>query len=123
MYLECEAFYNYYHNFASPEGVRLIRQGVWVLLKCLGLFFLFLYQSACAKKPCKNNSTCLSGFTDKSYQCLCSAGFKGRTCEEGKIRLHVISFMEEMSVFPSVTKNSLYKLHGWSVGEVKQINY
>ena len=40
-----------------------------------------------------------------------------------KIRLHVISFMEEMSVCPSVTKNSLYKLHGWSVGEVKQINY
>ncbi|XP_066026329.1 protein kinase C-binding protein NELL2a-like [Pocillopora verrucosa] len=42
----------------------------------------YFFESACAKKPCKNNSTCLSGFTDKSYQCLCSAGFKGRTCEE-----------------------------------------
>ena len=27
--------------------------------------FLFLHQSAYAKKPCKNNSTFLSGFTDK----------------------------------------------------------
>ena len=93
------------------------------LTKLSRIFFYFLHQSACAKKPCKNNSTCLSGFTDKSYQCLCSAGFKGRACEEGKIRLHVISFMEEMSVCPSVTKNSLYKLHGCSVGEVKQINH
>ena len=50
MYLECEAFYKSYHNVASPEGVRLIRQGVWVLPKCLGFFFLFLHQSACAKK-------------------------------------------------------------------------
>ena len=65
--------------------------------------FLFLHQSACAKKPCKNNSTYRNGFINKSYQCLCSAGFKGRTRDEGNIRLHVISFMEQMSVFPSVT--------------------
>ena len=54
------------------------------LTKTLRDFFLFLHQSACAKKPCKNNSTCLNGFTDKRDKCLCSAGFKGRTCDEGK---------------------------------------
>ena len=54
------------------------------LTKTLREFFLFLHQSACAKKPCKNNSTCLNGFTDKRDRCLCSAGFKGRTCDEGK---------------------------------------
>ena len=73
------------------------------LTKTLREFFLLLHQSPCAKKPCKNNSTCLSGFNDKSDQCLCSSGIKGRTCDEGKIRLNVISFMEKMSVFPSVT--------------------
>ena len=49
MYLECEAFYKSYHNVASPEGVRLIRQGVWVLPKCLGFFF-FIFASECLCK-------------------------------------------------------------------------
>ena len=104
MYLEWEAFHKTYYNVASPEGARLIRRGIWVWLKRLGnLIFLFLHQSACAKKPCRNNSTYRNGFINKRYQCLCSAGFKGRTRDEGNIRLHVISFMEQMSVFPSVT--------------------
>ncbi|XP_027056156.1 uncharacterized protein LOC113683142 [Pocillopora damicornis] len=39
-------------------------------------------QSACVNNPCKNNATCQSGFTDKGYHCLCTAGFKSLTCDE-----------------------------------------
>ena len=85
------------------RGSETYKTGDMGLTKTLREFLLLLHQSPCAKKPCRNNSTCLSGFTDKSDRCLCSAGFKGRTCDEGKIRLNVISFMEKMSVFPSVT--------------------
>ena len=46
-------------------------------------FFVFLCQSNCIANPCKNNATCQSGFTDKGYRCLCSAGFKGQICDEG----------------------------------------
>ena len=48
--------------------------GGMLLNKRLGNF-LFLHQNVFAKKPCKNDSTCLDGFTAKSHQCLCSAGF------------------------------------------------
>ena len=85
------------------RGSETYKTGDMGLTKTLREFLLLLHQSPCAKKPCRNNSTCLSGFTDKSDRCLCSAGLKGRTCDEGKIRLNVISFMEKMSVFPSVT--------------------
>ena len=46
-----------------------------------------------------------------------------KTSECYKIRLNVISFMEEMSVFPSVTLKSLYELHAWTLGEFRQRNY
>ncbi|CAH3140748.1 unnamed protein product [Pocillopora meandrina] len=39
-------------------------------------------RSNCIANPCKNNATCQSGFTEKGYRCLCSAGFKGQTCDE-----------------------------------------
>ncbi|XP_022808884.1 uncharacterized protein LOC111345856 isoform X3 [Stylophora pistillata] len=39
-------------------------------------------ESACVKNSCKNNATCQSGFTDKGYRCLCTAGFKGQSCDE-----------------------------------------
>jgi len=44
----------------------------------------FVYRAAknaCVNKPCKNNATCQSGFTDKGYRCLCTSGFKGPNCE------------------------------------------
>ena len=53
MYLEYEAFYKSYHNIASPEGVRLIRQGVWVLLKCPGFFFYFCIRVLVQKNPAR----------------------------------------------------------------------
>ena len=38
----------------------------------------------CADNPCANNATCRSSFTDKLYQCLCPAGYKGPRCQTGK---------------------------------------
>nr|XP_058950992.1 uncharacterized protein LOC131778586 [Pocillopora verrucosa] len=35
----------------------------------------------CADNPCANNATCRSSFTDKLYQCLCPAGYKGPRCQ------------------------------------------
>ena len=44
---------------------------------------LFSLQSACVDKPCDNNSTCQSGFTDQGYRCVCTTGFKGPRCKKG----------------------------------------
>ena len=44
----------------------------------------FWLQSACVKNHCKNNATCQSGFTEKGFRCLCTAGFKGQNCDQGK---------------------------------------
>ena len=50
---------------------------------CFVVCFFLSCQSNCIANPCKNNATCQSGFTDKGYRCLCSAGFKGQICDEG----------------------------------------
>ncbi|XP_022804044.1 matrilin-2-like, partial [Stylophora pistillata] len=45
-------------------------------------YFYHAAESACVRNLCKNNATCQSGFTDKGYSCLCTAGFKGQNCDE-----------------------------------------
>ncbi|XP_078352326.1 ficolin-2-like [Oculina patagonica] len=44
----------------------------------------FLYwatKNQCNSDPCLHNATCLNGFTDKRYICLCQAGYTGEHCE------------------------------------------
>ncbi|XP_068706653.1 protein kinase C-binding protein NELL1-like isoform X2 [Montipora foliosa] len=45
----------------------------------------YLYRgalNACDKVQCKNGGTCLSGFTDKGYCCVCPLGFTSAHCEQ-----------------------------------------
>nr|XP_058960272.1 uncharacterized protein LOC131787202 [Pocillopora verrucosa] len=44
--------------------------------------FYHAAESACVDNPCRNNATCQTGFTDKGYRCLCTAGFKGPRCKK-----------------------------------------
>ena len=37
---------------------------------------------------CYNNATCLVGFTDKGYKCVCPAGYTGEHCGEGMATVH-----------------------------------
>ncbi|XP_078352337.1 protein lin-12-like [Oculina patagonica] len=41
-------------------------------------------ENACSSNPCFHDGTCLNGFTDKRYQCACSAFYTGEHCETGK---------------------------------------
>ncbi|RMX47721.1 hypothetical protein pdam_00012358, partial [Pocillopora damicornis] len=45
-------------------------------------YFYHAAESACVKNHCKNNATCQSGFTEKGFRCLCTAGFKGQNCDQ-----------------------------------------
>ena len=53
-------------------------------VKVLFLSLSFFRKNMCADNPCANNATCRSSFTDKLYQCLCPAGYKGPRCQTGK---------------------------------------
>ncbi|CAH3107648.1 unnamed protein product, partial [Porites lobata] len=39
-------------------------------------------QNACSSNPCFFKATCLSGFTNKGYRCLCPPGRAGDQCEK-----------------------------------------
>ncbi|XP_078374751.1 uncharacterized protein LOC144658233 isoform X1 [Oculina patagonica] len=39
-------------------------------------------ENACSSNPCPHNGTCLNGFTDERYLCVCQAGYTGRQCEK-----------------------------------------
>ncbi|KAL9962274.1 hypothetical protein ACROYT_G031360 [Oculina patagonica] len=44
----------------------------------------FIFQgtkNACQSTPCLNNGKCQHGFTDKTFRCVCPAGFDGELCE------------------------------------------
>ena len=41
---------------------------------------LFCLVNPCESSPCKNWATCVA--EEETYVCHCSAGYKGRTCEE-----------------------------------------
>ncbi|CAH3169920.1 unnamed protein product, partial [Pocillopora meandrina] len=37
-------------------------------------------KNPCSSSPCLHNATCLNGFTNTRYICLCQVGFKGKQC-------------------------------------------
>ncbi|KAL9953461.1 hypothetical protein ACROYT_G040883 [Oculina patagonica] len=44
----------------------------------------YVYRGAknhCIGGPCNDKATCQTGFTQKGYRCLCSAGFTGQDCK------------------------------------------
>ena len=41
------------------------------------------YQNPCFSNPCLHNSTCLNGYTDKRYICLCTDSYMGENCAKG----------------------------------------
>ena len=52
----------------------------------LSSYTFFRHQNVCSGSPCFHNATCLNGFTDKSYKCLCPIGYTGGNCEIGKLK-------------------------------------
>lgn len=63
---------------------------------CLAYFSLFYkfngilvastltQQNVCSSNPCLHNTTCLNGYTEKGYLCLCQFGYTGKKCKIGK---------------------------------------
>ena len=51
-----------------------------VTVVCL---IFFLHQNKCSINICHNDATCLNGFTDQGFLCLCQAGYAGELCEKG----------------------------------------
>ena len=50
----------------------------------MNLFSLKM-QNFCVNNQCSSNSRCQTGFTDRGYRCVCSAGYTGEYCTEGYI--------------------------------------
>ncbi|RMX50425.1 hypothetical protein pdam_00023365, partial [Pocillopora damicornis] len=42
------------------------------------------YQNSCSSNPCLHDSTCLNGYTDKRYICLCPDNYTGENCEKDR---------------------------------------
>lgn len=76
-----------FHNIS--RGVQTIREvlGILVILRKIRLN-IFFHQNKCYFNMCYNNTTCLVGFTDKGYKCVCPAGYTGEHCGEGMASVH-----------------------------------
>ncbi|XP_066022667.1 ALK tyrosine kinase receptor-like [Pocillopora verrucosa] len=47
-------------------------------------FILWASENSCSSNPCLHDSTCLNGYTDKRYICLCPHNYTGENCEKDK---------------------------------------
>ncbi|XP_066022654.1 uncharacterized protein [Pocillopora verrucosa] len=45
-------------------------------------FILWASENSCSSTPCLHGSTCLNGYTDKRYICLCPDNYTGENCEK-----------------------------------------
>ena len=55
-----------------------------LLLLILSRYFFFTGTDECKDNPCKNGGSCVNS-PPGSYSCNCTKGYKGKTCEEGRI--------------------------------------
>ncbi|XP_022780858.1 uncharacterized protein LOC111322081 [Stylophora pistillata] len=70
------------HGGYSCELNNVTHEGHELELEKEENYFYHAAESACVENPCKNNATCQSGFTNKGYRCLCTAGFRGQDCKK-----------------------------------------
>ena len=93
LYFSCCLFVCLFFFFLSCLLVCLLVKWFVPLAACLILIACFpqctfsRHQNVCSSSPCFHNATCLNGFTDKRYRCLCPIGYTGGNCEIGKIKL------------------------------------
>lgn len=79
------------------------------------MFHLFLLQhiffisetNQCSPNPCKNGGTC----TDRNgkYECTCTIGFKGLTCEGRAIHTSRSAPSKQLFMFKIVQNLEIYK--------------
>ena len=99
-------------NFQHPSIVRCLGQVVSYWAWKFFFISLFLRKNMCADNPCANNATCRSSFTDKLYQCLCPAGYKGPRCKQVNKKNPLYCSSE---IFNSIIKkHSSRKLTTWT---------
>ena len=63
---------------------------------------MLVRQNSCSSNPCFHNATCLNGFTDKKYICVCQFGYIGEKCEKGKTTYNSVTTPQP----PPPTQNS-----------------
>ena len=73
--------------------INILEYFDYVELVCM----VILNLDVCDSKPCQNGGTCAIT-SDGDYQCSCSAGFSGTTCETGKWLI-----MTKFSIFINVS--------------------
>ena len=59
---------------------------------------LIFQQSACVNNRCSSKSRCQTGFTDRGYRCVCSAGFTGEYCDKGNTTFHEFLMFSQILV-------------------------
>lgn len=63
-------------------------------------FFPFFKEiKKCADNPCKNGAMCMDTTTGVGFQCMCAAGYTGKTCDIGK----------SCNIYKEVTDGSVVK--------------
>lgn len=75
-------------HWATEVGFHITIQSSWVNPDIIGRVYLLIgvfisNQNPCSSNPCLHNATCLNGYTDKRYICLCPVPYKGENCEKG----------------------------------------
>lgn len=85
--------------------------------------FSFLFKNNCGKsgRPCRNNATCLSGFTPKGYRCSCTLGFEGENCEYGKYgrRIQHIATAHSIGKISLNIEHLVAEVQTWSIVQCK----